>query len=172
MEWVVPSSTVGRGSGVAVGDGVDVGTGVGVGVLGIGVAVDVGDGVGVSGTGAAVDVGDGVGVLGTGAAVAVGDGVGVSGRGVDVAVGARATAGTGVEVGGWLTVSEPPQATAKKSVAPISVRRMREESVTSSCPLPAWVVGYSPQVAGLPGVNRKGAQSATLARFTGNRASG
>ena len=57
-----------------------------------------------------------------GAAVAVGDGVGVLGRGVAVAVGARATAGTGVDVGGRLTVSEPPQATAnKKSVAQISV---------------------------------------------------
>ena len=116
---------MGSGSGVAVGDGVAVGTGVGVGVLGIEVAVD---------------VGDGVGVLGTGAAVAVGVGVGVSGRGVAVAVGARETAGTGVEVEDWLTVSEPPQATAKKSVAPISVRRMREV-VTSSCPLPAWMMG-------------------------------
>ena len=103
-----------------------VGTGVGVGVLGIGVAVD---------------VGDGVGVLGMAVAVAVGDGVGVSGRGVAVAVGARETAGTGVEVEDWLTVSEPPQATAKMSVAPISVRRTREKVAASSCPLPAWMMG-------------------------------
>ena len=101
---------MGSGSGVAVGDGVDVGTGVGVGVSGMGVAV------------------------------AVGDGVGVSGRGMDVAVGARETAGTGVEVEDWLTVSEPPQATAKMSVAPISVWRTREVAA-SGCPLPAWVMG-------------------------------
>ena len=115
-----------RGSGGAVGVGVDVGTGVGVGVSGMGVAVAVGDGVGVSGTGAAVAVGGGVGVLG---------------MGVAVKVGARETAGTVVEVGGWLTVSETPQATAKMSVAPISVRRTREKVAASSCPLPAWMMG-------------------------------
>ena len=103
---------------------------------------------------------------------AVGGGVGVAEMEAAVKVGARATAGTGVEVGGWMTVSEPPRATAKMSAAPISVRRMREKVAASGCPFPAWVVGCSPQVAGLPSVNRKGAQSATLAGFTRNRASG
>ena len=89
-------------------------------------------------------VGRGSGVLagtGDGVAVGTGGGVGVSGRGVDVAVGARETAGTGVEVEDWLTVSEPPQATAKMSAAPISVRRMREKVAASGCPLPAWMMG-------------------------------
>lgn len=136
MEYV-GASIVGRGSGVEVGFDMAVGTGVGIGVLGTGVAVEVGDGVGVSGTGVAVEVRVAIDV---GAGVDVGDeGDGVSGRGVAVGVGARATAGTGVEVEGWLTVSEPPQATAKKSAAPISVRTMREV-VTSKCPLSAWVV--------------------------------
>ena len=136
--------------------------------VGVGVDVAVGAGVGVSGTGVAV---------GVGVAVAVGAGVGVSGMGVAVAVGAGVDAGTGVEVaasamggsedvgaaGGCPLSAVPPQATAnKKSAAPISVGMMREV-VTSSCPLPAWVVGYSPQVAGLPGANRKGARGAALA---------
>ena len=125
-------------------------------------------------------VGNGSGVaVGGGVDVAVGAGVGVSGTGVAVAVGAGVDAGTGVEVaasamGGSEDVGAagcplsagPPQAAAnKKSAAPISVWLMREV-VTSSCPLPAWVVGYSPQVAGLPGVNRKGARGATLAGVT------
>ena len=126
-----------------------VGTGAGVGVLGTGVAV---------GVGVDVAVGAGVGVSGTGVAVAVGVAVGASGTGVEVA----ASAMGGSEVG----AAVPPQATAnKKSAAQISVGMMREIA-TSSCPLPAWVVGYSPQVAGLPGVNRKGARGATLAGVT------
>ena len=115
-----------------------------------------------------VAVGAGVGVLGTG--VAVGVDVGASGTGVEVA--ASATGGSDVGAAGCPLSAGPPQATAsKKSAAQISVWLMREV-VTSSCPLPAWVVGYSPQVAGLPGVNRKGARGATLAGVTWNRASG
>ena len=93
------------------------------------------------GRGSRVEVGDSVDA-GTGVAV----GVGVLGRGIAVEVGARATDGTAVEVGGWLTVSEPLQATAKKSVATISVRRTREV-VTSNCPLSAGWYDSFPQVA-------------------------
>ena len=136
------ADAVGNGSGVAVGDGVDVAVGAGVGVPGTGVAVAVGAG---------VEVGTGVAV-------------GASGMGVEVA--ASAMGGSDVGAGGCPLSAGPPQAaTAKKSAAPISVWMMRAVA-TSSCPLPAWVVGYSPQVAGLPGVNRKGARGATLAGVT------
>lgn len=119
--------------------------------------VAVGAGVGVSGMGVAVAVGAGVDV-GTGVAV------GASGTGVEVA--ASAMGGLDVGAAGCPLSAGPPQATtAKKSAAPISVWMMRAVA-TSSCPLPAWVVGYSPQVAGLPGVNRKGARGATLAGVT------
>ena len=135
------------GSGGEVGDGVAVGTGVGVGVSGMGAAVDVGDG---------VDAGAGVAV-------------GASGTSVEVAASAMDSSDVGAACRSLS--AGLPQANAKMSAAPISDWRTRKV-VTSSCPLPAWVVGYSPQVAGLPGVNRKGAQSATLAGFTRNRASG